>query len=247
MKKKLLNHIEDYLGYRRALGYRLEVDEKILRAFDRFASKRGYVGPLKRDWIEEFAIEPKGVNPAYHAMRLRILHDFAQYWAAYDSRVEIPCQRIAPAGYRRAAPRIYTDEEVQLLMASARTSHVDRGIPGETHATIIGLMACSGIRTGEAASLRKGDVDWDRSLLRIRQSKGRPLRFVPLHDTAIAALETFAELRDREFPHPASDHFFLNKYGKAMTAKAISATFYRVRFRSGISIPLGRNRRSAVW
>jgi integrase len=185
MKKKLQNHIDSYLEYRRALAYRLELDEKILRAFDRFASKRRYVGSLKRGWVEEFATEPKDVNPAYYALRLRILHDFAQYWATFDSRVEIPCQRIASAGYRRAAPRIYTDEEIQLLMASARTSHVDRGIPGETHATIIGLMACSGIRTGEATSLRKGDVDWDRSLLRIRQSKGRPLRLVPLHDTAI--------------------------------------------------------------
>ena len=239
MKKNMLSHIQDYLGYRRALGYRLEVDERILRAFDRFASKRGYSGPLQRSWVEEFATEPKGVNPAYHAVRLRILHDFAQHWAAYDSRVEVPFQRIAPSGYRRAEPRIYTDEEIQMLMAAARTSHVDQGIPGETHATIIGLMACSGIRTGEAAALRKCDVDWDQSLLRIRQSKGRPLRLVPLHDTAMAALESFADLRDHHFPHPASDRFFLNKYGDAMGADSISATFYRVRFRSGISIPLG--------
>ncbi len=246
MKKTLLNHIQEYLAYRRALGYRLEVDEKILRAFARFASKRRYAGPLNRSWAEEFAAEPKDVNPAYHAIRLRILHDFARYWTAYDSRVEVPVQRIAYGGYCRAEPRIYTDEEIHMLMAAARTSHVDQGIPGETHATIIGLMACSGIRTGEAAALRQRDVDWDQSLLRVRQSKGRPLRLVPLHDTAMAALESFAELRDEQFPRPASDHFFLNKYGRAMTAKSISATFYHVRFRSGISMPL-RSRAPRIY
>ena len=78
-------------------------------------------------------------------------------------------------------------------------------------------------------------------MLRIRQSKGRPLRLVPLHHTAIAALESFAELRDQEFPHPMSDHFFLSKYGKIMTGRTISSTFYRIRFRSGILMPL-RNR-----
>jgi len=239
MKDNMLTHIEHYLGYRRALGYGMEVDEKILRAFDRFASKRGYAGPLQRTWVDEFVTEPRDVDPAYHAVRLRILHDFARHWAAYDSRVEVPFRRIVSSGYRRTEPRIYTDEEVQMLMAAARTCHVDRGIPGETYATIIGLMACSGIRTGEAATLRKRDVDWHQSLLRIRQSKGRPLRLVPLHYTTMAALESFAELRDQHYPHPASDHFFLNKNGEAMTAKAISATFYRIRFRSGIAIPLG--------
>jgi len=238
MKEDMLNHIQGYLSYRRALGYKLEMDEKMLRAFYRFASKRGYKGPLKRSWVEEFAAAPADVNPAYHAIRLRILHDFARHWAVYDSRVEVPFRRIEQIGYRRAAPRIYTDEEIQMLMAAARCSHVDQGIPGETHATIIGLMACSGIRTGEAAALRKCDVDWNQSLLRIRQSKGRPLRLVPLHHTAMAVLESFADLRDQHFPHPASDRFFLNKYGKAMTAKAISNTFYRIRFRSGISMPL---------
>lgn len=100
-------------------------------------------------------------------------------------------------------------------------------------------MACSGIRTGEAASLRKQDVDWSKSLLRIRQSKGRPLRLVPLHQTTIAALHEFAELRDECFPRSETDHFFLTKSGTGMTAKSIAATFYRIRFRSGISIPDG--------
>ena len=238
MKKDMLSHIQGYLSYRRALGYKLEMDERMLRAFYRFASKRGYKGPMKRTWVEEFAAAPADVNPAYHAIRLRILHDFAKHWAVFDQRVEVPFRRIEQMGYRRAAPRIYTDEEVQMLMAAARCSHVDRGIPGDTHATIIGLMACSGIRTGEAAALRKCDVDWDQSLLRIRQSKGRPLRLVPLHHTAMTALDSFAELRDQCFPRPANDHFFLSKFGTAMTAKSIAATFYRVRYRSGISIPL---------
>lgn len=237
MKGNLLNHIQGYLDYRRALGYQLETVERILRAFYRHASKRGYIGPLKRSWVEEFADAPTDVNPAYHAMRLRILHDFAKHWAVYDPRVEVPFRRTEQMGYHRATPRIYTDEEIQMLMAAARCSHVDQGIPGETHATIIGLMACSGIRTGEAATLRKRDVDWNQSLLRIRQSKGRPLRLVPLHHTAMAALESFADLRDQHFPRPTNDHFFLSKFGTAMTAKSISATFYRVRFRSGISMP----------
>ena len=237
MKKEILNHVQDYLNYRRALGYQLETDERILRAFCRFASKHGYTGPLKRDWVEEFVADAKDVNPAYYGMRLRILHDFSKHWAVYDSRVEVPFDRIGPLRYRRAEPRIYTDEEVQMLMAAARCAHVDQGIPGETHATIIGLMACSGIRTGEAAALRKCDVDWDQELLRIRQSKGRPLRLVPLHSTAIEALKSYADLRDRYYPRSTSSNFFLNKFGKAMTAKSISATFYRVRFRSGIEIP----------
>jgi integrase len=238
MKKNMLDHIQDYLSYRRSLGYKLVTEEGLLRQFYRFTSKRGYIGPLKRSWVEEFAAEPSNVTTAWRAVRLRVLHDFACYWAAYDSRVEVPHHRIYPLGYRRVQPRIYTEEEILRLMAAARYGHADQGIPGETYATIIGLMACSGIRTGEVATLRKCDIDWDRGLLHIRQSKGRPLRLVPLHPTAITALGAFAELRDRCFGHSSSDHFFLTKFGDVMTTRTIRQTFHQIRVRSGISMPL---------
>jgi integrase len=241
MKKNMLKYVQDYLNYRRALGYRLIVDERHLRAFCRFASKHGYRGSLKRSWVDEFVYEPKDVKPAYYTVRFRILRDFAKYWSNYDEHVEVPYSNPGYKGYSRIEPHIYTDEETQILMAAARHAHVDQGIPGETYATIIGLMACSGIRTGEAASLLKSDVDWDHNLLHIRQSKGRPMRLVPLHGTAMAALDSYAELRDQYFAGSKNDHFFLNKYGNTLTGRAIHETFYHIRFRSGIVISL-RNR-----
>ena len=81
MKKDMLSHIQGYLSYRRALGYQLEMDEKMLRAFYRFASKRGYTGPLKRSWVEEFAAAPKDVNPAYRSEERRVGKEGRSRWS----------------------------------------------------------------------------------------------------------------------------------------------------------------------
>ncbi len=91
MKAKTLSDwIDEYLGYRRGLGFQLPYVEAILREFVRFADRRGYRGSLKRRWVETFAYAPQGVASAYHARRLAILHQFALYWNSFDERVEVP-------------------------------------------------------------------------------------------------------------------------------------------------------------
>lgn len=236
----LEKRIDEYLAYRRSLGFRLTFHEWTLRSFARFAATHGYRGLLKRGWIEEFTFAPRTVHTGYYKARRRVLLDFAGHWAAHDPRVEVPvvCNRLS--GYRRRQPFIYSDEQIQSLMRAARSALPDEAIVGETHATAIGLMACSGLRTGEAVNLRKGDVDLDQQLLRVRNSKDRPLRLVPLHDTTATALRAYARRRDVRFAQVTTDHFFLNKWGSPFTQKAMQAGFVRIRDRAGIAAPAGR-------
>lgn len=228
--------IDEYLGYRRSLGYRLAFDEAMLRSFVRFVAARGFRGRLKAHWVEEFACAPRNVHPKYRRRRHQVISEFARYWAAYDPGVEIPVASEPGPSYRRQEPYIYSDKEVQSLMAAARSG---QPFAGETLAALIGLMACTGLRTGEARNLRNGDVDWVHSLLRIRHSKNRPLRLVPIHQTTVKALRRYECQRDARFPLPASDHFFLNKAGRSVS-KNIVDNFARLRRRAGIAAAPGR-------
>ena len=63
-----------------------------------------------------------------------------------------------------------------------------------TFTTILGLLAVSGMRIGEALALDRDDVDLDAGILTVRDTKFGKSRQLPLHPTSTQAL---AELRTR--------------------------------------------------
>lgn len=65
-------------------------------------------------------------------------------------------------------------------------------------------MAVTGLRTGEAMALDRADIDLDEGVLTIWRSKLGKTRQIPLHDTAVAALGTYAQRRDELWPHAAT-------------------------------------------
>jgi site-specific recombinase XerD len=59
------------------------------------------------------------------------------------------------------------------------------------------LMVHSGLRTGEVRRMRLRDLDWERRLVRIEQSKGLKDRLVPLSALTIEALRAYLADRGR--------------------------------------------------
>jgi integrase len=236
----LNSRIEEYLAYRRSLGYCMNSHEMMLRSFARFVSSRRYRGLLKRDWAEEFADAPKDTTPVYRASRHTIVRDFARYWATHDPRIEVPAPRQSCCGNRRQVPYIYSDKEVQLLMKAARLSCPDRPFESETYATVIGLMAAAGLRTGEATSLRNEEVNLGQSLLYVRHGKNQQPRLTPVHPTTVRALRAYARQRDARFPLPHSDHFFLNERGGPVSRPHVDQNFRRTRQLASIAVATGR-------
>ncbi|CAG9243193.1 hypothetical protein PUN4_10001 [Paraburkholderia unamae] len=65
------------------------------------------------------------------------------------------------------------------------------------------------MRISEALALRREDVNLERSLLTIRQSKFRKARQVPLHSTTTEALPAYACIRDKRLPTSTTEAFFV--------------------------------------
>src|ERR1019366_2750969 len=106
------------------------------------------------------------------AARYMAVRGFARYMAGIDPRTEIP-----PAGLLRRRrswrpPFIYTDEDVLALLEQARRS-IPQPLRAATMETLIGLLAATGLRVGEALRLDRADVDWTEGVLHIRHSKFR--------------------------------------------------------------------------
>jgi integrase/recombinase XerD len=65
---------------------------------------------------------------------------------------------------------------------------------GQTHNTLIGLLAATGLGVSEALGLRFQDVTADG--LVIREAKFHKSRLVPFHPTTLAALERYLVERE---------------------------------------------------
>jgi len=91
-----------------------------------------------------------------------------------------------------------------LLAFAAQVHPEDRGAAMEV---LIGLLAATGLRPGEAYALDRGDADLGQGILTIRESKFHKSREVPLHESAVTALRAYRTRRDRWFPKSPSAPF----------------------------------------
>ena len=95
-----------------------------------------------------------------------------------------------------------------------------------TYETLIGLLACTGMRPGEALRLHLGDFEAEEALLRIAPCKSSPERMIPLQTSSVQALERYRAARRRLFPF--GDHLFVGTTGGPLRAHRTERVFLRL-------------------
>ena len=209
--RTMLSLAADYLSERRALGFDLRIAGNQIVAFARFVDERGHNGPLTNEivlnWVQG---EAKRASPMSWARRLDVLRPFARYLARLDPATEFPQTAIFGRSHRRLAPHIYSEREICDLLAAAWRLAPEGGLRPATYATIFGLIAATGLRLSEALHLHCGDLDFDRGVLTVRNTKFRKSRHVPLHATVMAALQRYLAVRARHGSPTADSPLFLS-------------------------------------
>jgi integrase len=236
----MIERAEGYLRYRRALGYQLNRDGKMLLDFARYADAQGHRGPLTVTLALQWATLPAQAAKRYHAHRLTVVRGFARYCALFEPTTEIPAPRLLGPAYRRSTPYLYTAAEQRVLLTAARQLAPAHGLRPHTYVALLGLLLCTGLRISEALHLGRDDVDWQRRLLLVKQTKFRKSRVVPLHPSAVQALRAYARRRDQLLPRAQADRFFLSGAGAALTYAAVRETFGELR--TLLPVPAGRKR-----
>jgi len=219
--------LEEYLAARRALGTQLKWPATSLRRFADFVAADG-AEFVTTDLAVRWAVQAVGVQPATHARRLAIVRGFAVWLQATDARTQVPPQRLLPAVHRRPAPHIYNDREIADLIAAAGHLRSASGLRGTTYQTLLGMLAACGLRPGEALALDSGDVDLVGGVLAVRDSKFGKSRFVPLEQSARAALAAYATFRDTVRPCRETPAFLVTARGTRLGASAVRRTFARL-------------------
>ena len=221
------DRVTAYLLYRRSLGFSLMPESLYLPQFARFAEQK-HAPRLTVQLAIDWACTSKRQTPITRAHRIIRLRGFAKYCQRFDPDGEIPPLGLFGRTRRRLVPHIYTEQELtELLDATSKLRPTD-GLRPLTYRTIYGLLASCGLRINEAIRLTRADVDLDCGVLAISDTKRHKSRFVPLHSSAVRALETYADQRDLRVLSPQSNRFFLLDNGKPPTRPRICCTLHRL-------------------
>jgi integrase len=102
------------------------------------------------------------------------------------------------------------------------------GIRGLSFHYLAGLLACTGLRIGEALRLREEDMDWTAGLMTIRHSKRGRSRCLPLHASTLEALDAYRRKRRRHLREGKPTPLFIQN-GRAITYPQAADTFAYLR------------------
>jgi len=229
----LRDALEEYLAVRRSLGFTLRRPASLLRNFVAFLDANEapcITQALAVRWAEQ----PADAQPATWAGRLGMVRGFARWRRVSDPRTEIPAAGLLSERYRRHPPYLYSDEEIERLLAAATERPSANGLRACSYATLFGLLAVTGLRVSEALRLDRDDVDFAQGLLTIRRTKFGKSRLVPVHRSTREALERYDAQRARVFPQPATPAFFLSERGRRITDWSARYTFAKLSQRIGL-------------
>jgi integrase len=224
--------LADYLALRRALGYRLARPEKLLDQFLTHLEATGQDVVTVQNALE-WAQLPVNSGSNWWGYRLSTVRGFATYLHALDPAHEVPATGLLPQRPRRATPYLYSDADVAALMAAAGS--LSTPLRRATMATLIGLLAVTGIRVGEAIALDRADVDLTIGRLLVRHGKFDKTRELWLHPTTLDALKRYQRLRDRAAPATSATAFFVSLAGTRLLYCNVQGTFHRLVARAGLA------------
>jgi integrase/recombinase XerD len=232
----------EYLELRHNLGYKLADAGRLLPRFVAWLEETGAqtvtIQAAVR-WCQQPEALPGSVVWSH---RMTAVRGFARYLSGIDPATQVPPVGLIPSRRRWRLPFIYTEENIAALMTQARTV-LAWPLPAATYETLIGLLASTGLRIGEAIRLDRADIDWGGGVLLIRESKFGKTRHVPLQPSTIAALGSYAQQRDGVHPKPETDAFFLTLTGKRLIYTVVSDTFRSLCRQAGLGIGASRRPR----
>ncbi len=205
LQSVLASAIERFLAHKRALGRRYETEEYALRLLDRFMSDRGIatLDAITAELIDEFLTSRPRRRPRSFNHLLGVIRRLFDWLVAQGDITRPPA---LPRRRRRTSARlpfILDASQMQRLLdlAGALPDQPRAPLRGPTYRTIFGLLYGLGLRVSEVTRLELDDVDHDRRLLVIRESKFGKSRLVPFGPRMAAFIGRYVTfIEDRRGP-----------------------------------------------
>lgn len=230
---ELTQHAEEYLQLRRALGHKLAEASRLLPRFVAYLDVAGVSTITTEVALKWVQLRDAGPTSSVWLKRMTVVRGFARHMSGIDPATEVPPLGLVTFRQRWCPPFIYSSDDVEAVMAK-----VPQVVPTPPRAAtihcLIGLLASTGMRVGEAIRLERGDIDWSDGVIVVRQSKFNKSRELPLDPTTVHALNSYAEFRDVFVNRPKSSTFFVSEKGTPVIYGNFGDTFRKLLVASGV-------------
>lgn len=234
----LARRAQEYLALRRSLGHKLDEHGRRLPSLVAYLEQTGNTTVTISAALAWAQLTDSDPGSSVWPRRMSIARGFARFMSGIDPATEIPPIGLLPARHRRRVPYLFSTADIQALMGEA--SKISTPLRAATYRTLIGLLAATGMRVGEAIRLERRDIDWEEGVLTIRDSKFGKSRALPLHSSTTDALERYACVREQQQPRPQAPSFFLSTAGTPLFYSSVWVTF------SGLLKATGVGERSSI-
>lgn len=236
----LCDAVQTYIDGKHARGIVFEEAAKILRSFVR------KIGDVPLDTITPVQILDflNGPRSSYGTwcVKFSLLKFFFEHWSARGlvNRSPMPPRIPPPLALRLAfVPYVYTRNELRLLFRATcawqnssrqniRTGRMD----ARTFRVFLLTLYATGMRTGEALTLLRDDVDVKRNAITIRGGRFGRVRKIPIGPDLCARLSRHK--RGLARVPSESPYLFVGKDGKALKEPALIFAFRRLRRLAGV-------------
>lgn len=204
----LAKPMQDFLRLHRALGRSFRGAEWILRSLDAFLARRHPAGRVfTAAMFEGWAAGHAAVGPRTRRWWMLLVRKFTLYLARTAPGTFVPDSRCFPKAHPCAAPCLLSERDVARLLAATHWPKALRTAehplrPKTMHLAVL-LLYCCGLRVGELLGLRLGDIDIERRVLHIEQTKFHKSRLVPLCASVSEQLRKY--LRARRAHHTPTE------------------------------------------
>ena len=159
----------------------------------------------------------RGYGQSYHN---QLINAFKHFFQTIDN-AQVNINDLERPSKERKLPTVLSKQEVTKILES---------IPNPKHRLMISLIYACGLRRSELLNLKLIDVDGDRLMLHIRQSKGKKDRMVPIPATLLKAMR---EHYKKELPEMYV--FESTVKGKPYSASSLQKILHRACDKVGLS------------
>jgi len=238
--------ITDFLRHQRALGKRFLNEERGLRLFDQYLvdQKVGTVAEITPELVDAFLASRPRTRPRSYNLLLSTVRRLFK-WLVRQARLSQSPVQSRPRHATASQVTFLFDrsQAQQLLKLAAELPDNNNGRNrGRIYFMIFALMYGLGLRVGEVTRLCRQDVDLERKLLIIRETKFLKSRLVPFGPKLEARIREYLQQQTESEGalDPTTPLFsFGPDRSKAINPGTISQTFHALWPRLGLKVPTG--------
>jgi integrase len=224
---ELRQHLQQYLELRDAIGFKVR-NSRLLYRFVEFASQQcdstDVSATLVCTWVDL-----QSGSASAKAKRLGVVRPFLDYLGCCFPEVQQSFLRLY-GSQSRSKPFLFESLEVERMLSAAERFGANDSFFRMTLSTIIGLLACTGLRISEALSLDRRDVmpKHNPRALYIRETKFRKSRIVPVHASTAEKLAAYAGHRMLLEYDLKTEAFFVSDAGQRLSYGTVAGAFHHL-------------------